>query len=292
MAYLRTVKASFFTSEDVVSLSPLARLLYIGLWCEADREGRLKWAPLTFRLRYLPTDACDIEAVCRELTDRQMVVLYGHGLAYIPTFLTHQRPNNREAVSLLPDPRDACSEPRDATFTRESRVREVKEREGKEREVCDARDTPPVVVSLTADYGALPTRRRKAHCAWESAIGLDVPQFLHDEFAAKLAVAGTAPAALVAWYGTVEAQVKAAGTVVGEDAIKFWRAKFAEQYGTPGPVRVPALTGGGRVAPTRPASVPVTDPDYRGAEYRFHCSHSPTCTTWPQCRDHETAVAS
>lgn len=43
MARIRTIKPEFFTSEDIVSLSPLARLFYVSLWCEADREGRLDW---------------------------------------------------------------------------------------------------------------------------------------------------------------------------------------------------------------------------------------------------------
>ena len=63
MARIRTIKPEFFTSEDIVSLSPLARLLYVALWCEADKEGRLVWKPLTFKLRYLPADDCDIKAV-------------------------------------------------------------------------------------------------------------------------------------------------------------------------------------------------------------------------------------
>ena len=45
MARIRTIKPEFFTSEDIVALSPLARLLFIALWCEADREGRLVWKP-------------------------------------------------------------------------------------------------------------------------------------------------------------------------------------------------------------------------------------------------------
>ena len=43
MARIRTIKPEFFTSDDICALSPLARLLYVGLWCEADREGRLVW---------------------------------------------------------------------------------------------------------------------------------------------------------------------------------------------------------------------------------------------------------
>ena len=39
VARIRTIKPDFFTSEDIVVLTPWARLLYIALWCEADREG-------------------------------------------------------------------------------------------------------------------------------------------------------------------------------------------------------------------------------------------------------------
>lgn len=104
MARIRTIKPEFFTSDDICALSPRARLLYIGLWCEADREGRLVWAPRGFKRRYLPDDDCDVEALCRELTDRTLVRLYGDGLAVIPTFATHQHVNPRESASKLAPP--------------------------------------------------------------------------------------------------------------------------------------------------------------------------------------------
>jgi hypothetical protein len=78
----------------------------------------------------------------------------------------------------------------------------------------------------------MPTRRRKAHCAYESGIGLDVPQALHDEFAAKLRNAGdaTADQTLQHWYlATEQAFV---GREVGDDAFDFWRARFKEWRGT------------------------------------------------------------
>jgi hypothetical protein len=107
MARIRTIKPEFFTSDDICALSPLARLLYVGLWCEADREGRLVWTPGVMKRRYLPDDSCDIEALGRELTARGLLCLYGEGLAYIPTFGRHQQVNIREAQSKLPSP---CSE--------------------------------------------------------------------------------------------------------------------------------------------------------------------------------------
>lgn len=105
MARIRTIKPEFFTSEDIVALSPMARLLYVALWCESDREGRMQWKPRTFKLRYFPADACDIEALCAELIAARLVVLYEDGaLAFIPAFGRHQHINPRESASSLPDP--------------------------------------------------------------------------------------------------------------------------------------------------------------------------------------------
>ncbi len=104
MARIRTIKPEFFTSDDICALSPLARLLYIGLWCEADREGRLTWTPGVLKRRYLSDDSCDIESLGGELVGRGLVRLYGDGLAWIPSFARHQHVNVREAQSKLPSP--------------------------------------------------------------------------------------------------------------------------------------------------------------------------------------------
>jgi hypothetical protein len=111
MARIRTIKPEFFTSDDICALSPLARLLYIGLWCEADREGRLVWTPRVFKRRYLPDDPCDAAAVAAELVERGLVVPYGDGYAWIPTLARHQLLNPRESASKLPPP-DGDASPR------------------------------------------------------------------------------------------------------------------------------------------------------------------------------------
>ncbi len=122
MARIRTIKPDFFTSDDICALSPLARLLYIGLWCEADREGRFAWTPKAFRRRYLPDDQTDIEVLCHELLARDLVRLYGDDLAFIPTFLDHQHVNPREAQSVLPAPdSDASARVSDAQVGKEGR---------------------------------------------------------------------------------------------------------------------------------------------------------------------------
>lgn len=153
MARIRTIKPEFFTSEDIVSLSPMARLFYVALWCEADREGRMQWKPKTFKMRYFPADDCDINALCEEITNAGLVCLYGDGLAYIPSFAKHQHVNPRESVSTIPPPSgnptisrvsDASAPVSDAQVGREGR--EGKGREGKARE--DAKP-PPAARSLS-----------------------------------------------------------------------------------------------------------------------------------------------
>jgi hypothetical protein len=147
MARIRTIKPEFFTSEDIVALSPLARLLYIAMWCEADKAGRLVWKPRTFKLRYLPGDDCDVMTLCEEVVRAGLVVPYGDGYAYIPKFTRHQHINPRESESVLPLPERA-----DEELTRGDASARVDDaqggREGKGREgdsVAKATGgTPPV----------------------------------------------------------------------------------------------------------------------------------------------------
>lgn len=146
MARIRTIKPEFFTSEDIVELDPLARLLYIALWCEADKEGRFSWKPKTFKMRYLPADDCDIENVCDALVTRRLIVLYGDGLAVIPTFISHQHINPREKASNFPAPKEEELTRRDASVThREEGRKEGKGRERKEGNLSEqSTDTSPI----------------------------------------------------------------------------------------------------------------------------------------------------
>jgi len=142
MARIRTIKPEFFTSEDIVELEPLARLLYIALWCEADKEGRFSWKPKTFKMRYFPADDCNIDALCDALVTRGLVCLYGENLAFIPSFSEHQHINPREKDSNLPSP-DEYIEARvsDASVTVESRTGRKEGKEGKGKVVASKRET-------------------------------------------------------------------------------------------------------------------------------------------------------
>lgn len=175
MARIRTVKPEFFTSEDIVCLSPLARLLYIATWCEADKEGRLVWKPMTFKLRYFPADNCDIQALCQEIVDAGLVVLYGQGYAHIPAFKAHQHINPRESASQLPDP-DAMTTRQSRVGTRQSRDSDAQGgREGKGKE-GDTRDTsrdepPPGFANFWQTWPNTDRKQAKGKCleAWKKA---------------------------------------------------------------------------------------------------------------------------
>lgn len=182
MARIRTIKPEFFTSEDIVSRSALARILYIGLWCEADREGRMEWKPKTFKLRYLPGDACDVELLAQELIDAKMLILYevaGILYAEIPSFTKHQVINNRESESTIP------ARVKDAPGTRAARVKaEGKEgRKGKEGSVDDDDahpDPAPLPVALIplidgTDFEVYASKAEEWRIAYPA---VDVPQKL------------------------------------------------------------------------------------------------------------------
>jgi len=118
---------------------------------------------------------------------------------------------------------------------------------------------------------------RRLHCAWESAIGLDVPNDLHREFTRKLVSAGygeaSADATLFAWYRETETAWSQPDQVVGDGSYPFWRARFREKYGTTvRPAAAPKVAGlaGGGVAPRAPRPAWI-------CRHEPYCGHRPAC---------------
>jgi hypothetical protein len=103
----RNIKPGFFKNERLAECDPLARLLFAGLWCEADREGRLEDRPKRLKAEILPYDECDVSSLLDQLAKHGFIARYNSGglaLIAIPTFLDHQRPHNKEPESYLPSP--------------------------------------------------------------------------------------------------------------------------------------------------------------------------------------------
>jgi hypothetical protein len=107
MARTRNIKPSFFDNDILAECDPLARIAFAGLWCHADREGRMEYRPKRLKANILPYDDCDFDALIQELADRGFVHLYRcAGVAYlqVSNFSKHQNPHQKEAESMLPAP--------------------------------------------------------------------------------------------------------------------------------------------------------------------------------------------
>lgn len=105
MSRQRMIRPEFFTDADLLELPPLTRLLFIGLWTVADREGRLRDRPKNIKLAILPGDECDIDAMLDELQAIGSIRRYeveGQALIDIPGFVTYQHCHHRETASTLP----------------------------------------------------------------------------------------------------------------------------------------------------------------------------------------------
>mgnify|MGYP000252269857 CR=1 FL=1 len=67
MARQRMLHPDFFTDEKIVGCSLLARIFFQGLWCYADRAGRLEDRPVSLKMRILSADNADADDLLEEI---------------------------------------------------------------------------------------------------------------------------------------------------------------------------------------------------------------------------------
>lgn len=112
MARIRFLKPQFFKHPDLAELPPEVRLFFAGLWCQADREGRLKDRPKFLKVEIAPYDDIDADAALGNLARAGFIVRYeaaGEKFIAIPHFLKHQKPHHKESASEIPPPPQALS---------------------------------------------------------------------------------------------------------------------------------------------------------------------------------------
>ena len=96
MPRIRTIKPSFWSDEKVVELSPLARLLFIGLWNFSDDYGNGEGSRRQIKMRIFPGDNIEIDPLIEELTVHQFIIEYmddNKKYIHIRNFTKHQRIN-------------------------------------------------------------------------------------------------------------------------------------------------------------------------------------------------------
>ena len=109
MARSRNIKPSFFQNEHLAETSPHARLLFIGLWCIADREGRLEDRPKRIKANLFPYEEINIDKLLNELasSNGRFILRYkttDNCYIQVVNFSKHQSPHIKECASTIPEP--------------------------------------------------------------------------------------------------------------------------------------------------------------------------------------------
>jgi hypothetical protein len=105
MARARNIKPGFFKNYDLADLGPHSQLLFAGLWCLADKEGRLEDKPRFIKAEVFPYYEADVNGELTKLEQCGFIVRYeaeGMRLIQIAKFTEHQSPHHTEKSSVLP----------------------------------------------------------------------------------------------------------------------------------------------------------------------------------------------
>lgn len=107
MSRARNLKPGFFKNEVLADLPFEYRILFQGLWCLADRAGRLENRPRRIKAEIFPHDAVDVVQGLIALAGSGFIELYevgGFQYVQIVAFSKHQNPHCKETASTIPAP--------------------------------------------------------------------------------------------------------------------------------------------------------------------------------------------
>lgn len=115
------IDPKFWSNDQLADLPPVDRLIFIGLWQIADREGRFEWRPSRIKAELFPIHTkinfeIELEASLARLVESKVIQRYASGsleVGLICNFKKHQKVHERETRSKLPGPpRSASGLPR------------------------------------------------------------------------------------------------------------------------------------------------------------------------------------
>jgi hypothetical protein len=101
----RNIKPGYFVNDDLGALPPITRIAFAGLWCIADRAGRMEDKPKRIKVQILPYDDVDMDDILNQLHDAKFITRYiadGQEYIEIPNFSLHQNPHKHERESEIP----------------------------------------------------------------------------------------------------------------------------------------------------------------------------------------------
>ena len=102
MSRIRYIKPGFWRNDRLAECSFQARLLFIGLWNFADRDGFVENRHKRIKADVFPYDDCDVPGLLSELEGHGFIAttnLGGEEVIQIANWHRHQRPHHQEAPS-------------------------------------------------------------------------------------------------------------------------------------------------------------------------------------------------
>jgi hypothetical protein len=140
VARARNIKPGFFKNEFLAEMDPATRLLFIGLWTLADREGRLEDRPMRVRAELFAFDVgMDINPMLDRLAGAGFLIRYevkGKRFIQIENFTKHQQPHYKEVASEIPPPPGRKNSPATPGAPAESVRQAVFDRDGRKCLEC------------------------------------------------------------------------------------------------------------------------------------------------------------
>lgn len=171
MSRARNIKPGFFKNELLVELPFEYRLLFIGLWTMADREGRFEDRPTKIRMELFPADSVDVNSGLQALHDNGFILRYeadGKRFCQVLAWSKHQNPHVKEGASSIPAPDKTGASPVQEPYEHGSRPA----------------DSSPLIPDTgfqgeremhATEAGVLGSALRKAGC---SSVAMSHPDFL------------------------------------------------------------------------------------------------------------------
>jgi len=124
---IRYLKPEFFTDEDLADFPFETRLTFAGLWCHADKAGRLEDRPRFLGKMIFPYDDIDMEKQLTMLANRKangkpFIIRYeldNTKLIQIVEWNKHQKPHHTEKESNFQPPKEESFSPPAPPFYKE-----------------------------------------------------------------------------------------------------------------------------------------------------------------------------
>lgn len=105
MARARNIKPALYLDEELAELKIATRYLFTGLWCLADKEGRMEDRPKWIKAQIYPYDSYNTDELLEELFKSGHIIRYEveeKRYIQVANFVKHQNPHKNEKPSEYP----------------------------------------------------------------------------------------------------------------------------------------------------------------------------------------------